>query len=78
MPKRGIDFCLDVIQWFITKNIITGFKRSVLERAIKEKVGSRNSTVQAYITLLQEFGLIVPDGDDRFHIDENRAIELGR
>ena len=77
MPKRGIDYCLDVMDYLRQKGYKSECPVSVIRMAIGIKAGSLEQTRKRYFSLLQEFSFIEMKGNGIAILNFEKAAELG-
>lgn len=76
MPKRGIDYCLDVMEHLKNKGLELQAPAADIRNAIAIVAGMQERTRKRYFHLLQEFGLIEPVGNGIFRLNWEKASEF--
>lgn len=76
MPKRSIDYCLDIMEYLKSKGFEKQAPAAEIRIAISIRAGALEATRKRYFMLLQEFGFMKPAGNGVFELDFNRMYEL--
>lgn len=79
MPKRGIDYCLDVVDSLAEEKNTEDDEFVVPADEVRQKIailcGMKQSTRDRYWGLLLEFGLMRQAGDGKMIISQRTALK---
>jgi len=69
MPKRGIDYILDVFEYIRMNGIENEVDIKTLNNAIQLNVGFTHAIINKYFTSMKNLNLIQPLGEGKFKIN---------
>lgn len=76
MPKRGIDYCMDVMDFLKRKGMESEAPAADVLKAIHLCAGMEQRTRDKYMTALRELGFIEPKGNGVFALHFEKVYEL--